>query len=202
MAAAYLAKDTAINDKNELISLDTDEPISTQTMAEDVSYVRAYNETTGRRLCAKTNGVYVCDTASYLEIPAQDGQRMIEKCKKGETVKLKRTWHDGSETLISMCPTRKGTYSQRESRFQNGIRMTLNENGVYVLTGGDDLVQELNDVCDETNDCASYLVCRDNQQAIDACKRHCDRLRFGPSRLQPCYDGCVFRSCQASISGE
>jgi hypothetical protein len=200
IAAAYLAKDTTINEKNELVNMDTNEPISTQSMAEDFNYVRAYNETEGqRRLCDKaSNGEYICDTASYLELPLDEGSRMIKKCKKGETVNLRRTWHDGSETLISMCPTRKGSYSQAQSRFQNGIRMSISGNGLFYVLTGDDLVQELDDVCDETNDCASGLVCMDDQEAIDGCKKICDRLRFGPSKLQPCYDACVFRSCQTS----
>lgn len=204
IAAAYLAKDTTINDKNELVDMNTGEAVSTQSMAEDINYIRAYNETEGqRRLCDRgTDGVYTCDTASYLEISLDEGSRMVKKCKKGETVNLKRTWHDGSETMISMCPTRKGTYSLRESRFQNGIKMTITSDGAFYVLTGDDLVQQEDDVCDETNDCAEGLDCMDDQNAIDACKRVCDRLRFGPSRLQPCYDECVFRSCQVAITEE
>lgn len=134
IAAAYLAKDTTINENNELINVDTNEAISTQTMAEDFKYERTYNETESRRRLCDLNdeGVYVCDTASYLEMSLGEGNRMIKNCKRGESVNLKRTWHDGSETFISMCPTRKGTYSQRLSRFQNGVRMALSDDGVFM----------------------------------------------------------------------
>lgn len=202
IAAAYLAKDTTINENNELINVDTNEAISTQTMAEDFKYERTYNETESRRRLCDLNdeGVYVCDTASYLEMSLGEGNRMIKNCKRGESVNLKRTWHDGSETFISMCPTRKGTYSQRLSRFQNGVRMALSDDGNFYELSGDDLIQKLDEVCDETSDCAPGLDCRDDQISIDACKRRCDLLRFGPSKLQPCYDACLFRSCQASLA--
>jgi hypothetical protein len=183
--------------------MDTNEPIGTQSMADSVEYARVYNETEGqRRLCEFTDGVYVCETASYLEIPLDQGRRMVRKCMKGKTVNLRRTWTDGSETLISMCPTIKGTYSQRVSRFQNGIKMTLTSDGLHYELSGDNLTQELGDVCDETNDCASGLMCMDDQSMIDACRGACERNRFGPSRLQPCYDACNFRSCQASSTVE
>lgn len=209
IAAAYLARETTINDKNELIDVDTGEAVSTQSMSDEFNYTRAYNETEGqRRLCAKTNGIYVCDTTSYLEIPLEEGQRMVRKCKKGETVNLKRTWLDGSDTMVALCPTRRGQYSLMKSRFQNGIEMSLTRYGssatkdaaFYVLTG-DDLIQELGEVCDETNDCADGLACMDDD--IEACKAVCDKLRFGPSRLQPCYDECALkRSCQATFTDE
>ena len=80
IAAAYLAKETTINDKNELIDMDTGEAVSTQTMTEDFNYVRAYNETEGqRKLCdMNEDGAYVCETASFLEIPWEEGHRMIK----------------------------------------------------------------------------------------------------------------------------
>ena len=203
-AAAYLAKDMTTNDNNDLVDTRTNEAISTQSTSDVFDYSRAYEYTDGtRRLCTKKeNGVYTCNTDSYLEMPLSEGLSMIRKCKNGKTVELKRTWHDGSETLTKLCPTLKGTFSQREARFDNGITITRSDDGKFYELNGDELTQGEDDVCDDRTDCDSKLVCMDNEQAIDACKRHCDRLRFGPSRLQGCYDNCKFRSCQASITEE
>jgi hypothetical protein len=200
-AAAYLAKDTTTNANNELVDTTTNEAVSTQSTSDAFDYSRAYEYENGtRRLCSKKDGVYTCDTSSYLEMPLSEGLRMINKCKNGKTVELKRTWHDGSETLTRLCPTMKGTFSQREARFENGITITQSENGLFYELQGDALTQGEDDVCDDVSDCDSGLSCMDNTQAIDGCKRHCDRLRFGPQRLQGCYDSCVFRSCQASVT--
>eukprot|EP00804_Cyclotella_cryptica_P010156 CCRYP_020791-RA/>CCRYP_020791-RA protein AED:0.18 eAED:0.18 QI:195/1/1/1/1/1/3/1680/327 len=198
-AAAYLAKDTTTNGNNELVDTKLNEAVSTQTTSDAFDYTRALNEKKGaRRLCTKQNGIYTCETDSYLNMPYDEGVRMVGKCKKGKTVDLKRAWHDGSETIIHLCPTTRATYSQRETRFDNGVTMTISDDGNFYELKGDVLTQDEDDVCDESADCDSGLVCKDNLQAIDACKRHCDRLRFGPQRLQGCYDSCVFRSCQAS----
>jgi hypothetical protein len=198
-AAAYLAKDTATND-TVLVDAKSNEAVSTQTTADNFDYTRAYDGTEGRRLCSKENGAYTCTTASWLKIPLDEGVRMIEKCKKGKTVDLRRTWHDKSETVVPICPTTKGTFSEIESRFGNGIVMTLSDDGKFYELAGDQLTQNLADACDANVDCGTGLTCKDNLQAIDACKRRCDRLRFGPQRLQGCYDGCDFRSCQASTT--
>eukprot|EP00956_Cyclotella_meneghiniana_P004534 scaffold5584_cov76-Cyclotella_meneghiniana.AAC.4 len=203
-AAAYLAKDMTTNDNNDLVDTRTNEAISTQSTSDVFDYSRAYEYKDGtRRLCTKKeNGVYTCNTDSYLEMPLNKGLNMIRKCKNGKTVELKRTWHDGSETLIKLCPTLKGTFSQREAKFDNGITITRSDDGKFYELNGDELTQGEDDVCDDRADCDSELVCMDNEQAIESCKRHCDRLRFGPSRLQGCYDNCQFRSCQAPITEE
>lgn len=203
-AAAYLAKDTTTNDNNELVDTTSNEAVSTQTTFDTFDYSRAYvyENGTRRRLCTKKNGVYTCDTDSYLEMPYSEGVRMINKCKNGKTVELKRSWHDGSETLTSLCPTWKGTFSLREARFENGVTITRSDDGLYYELQGDALTQDEGDVCDDVSDCDTELACMDNEPAIDGCKRHCDRLRFGPQRLQGCYDSCVFRSCQAPTTEE
>lgn len=202
-AAAYLAKDTTTNDNNELVDTTTNEAVSTQSTSDAFDYSRAYEYENGtRRLCTKKDGVYTCDTSSYLEMPFDEGLRMINKCKNGKTVELKRTWHDGSETLTQLCPTMKGTFSQREARFENGITITQSDDGLFYELKGDALTQGEDDVCDDVSDCDSGLLCMDNELAIDGCKRRCDRLRFGPQRLQGCYDSCIFRSCQASTTEE
>jgi hypothetical protein len=201
LAAAYLAKDTTTNSNSDLIDTKTNEAVSTQTTSDAFGYLRAFENSNGtRRLCTKKDGVYTCNTNSYLEMPLDEGLNMIGKCKNGKTVELKRTWHDGSETLTQLCPTMKGTFSQREARFENGIVITQSEDGNFYELKGDALTQGEDDVCDDVADCDSGLACMDNTQAIDACKRHCDRLRFGPQRLQGCYDSCVFRSCQANTT--
>lgn len=202
-AAAYLAKDTTTNDLDELINTKTNSAVSTQTTSDQFAFLRSYDETEGaRKLCSRVNGVYTCETSSYLKMPVAEGMKMVQMCKRGKTVDLKRTWQDGSETVIHLCPTMKGTYSNREARFHNGVSITLSEDGSFYELKGNELTQDLDDVCDENADCDSDLVCMDNLDAISACKRHCDRLRFGPQRLQGCYDSCTFRSCQASTTEE
>jgi hypothetical protein len=202
-AAAYLAKDTTTNDNNDLIDTRTNEAVSTQTTSETFDYSRAFEYSNGtRRLCTKKDGIYTCNTDSYLKMPRDEALTMIRKCKNGKSVELKRTWHDGSETLVKLCPTMKGTFANREARFDNGVTITESENGSFYELQGDALTQGEDDVCDDVTDCDLGLLCMDNLVAIDACKRHCDKLRFGPSRLQPCYDNCQFRSCQASTSQE
>lgn len=200
-AAAYLAKDTTINHKNDLVDTTTNEAVSTQTTSDAFDYSRAFEYENGtRRLCSKKNGVYTCDTSSYLEMPIDEGLRMISKCKNGKTVELRREFLDGSEVITRLCPTMKGTFSQREARFDNGITITRSDNDLFYELKGDALTQGQDDVCDDVADCDVGLSCMDNLQAIDACKRHCDRLRFGPQKLQGCYDSCNFRSCQASTT--
>jgi hypothetical protein len=198
-AAAYLAKDTTTNDNNDLVDTTTNQAVSTQTTSDTFGYDRVLEHSDGsRRLCTKKDGIYTCDTKSYLEMPLDEGLSLIRKCKNGRTVELKRTWHDGSETLTQLCPAIKGTFSQREARFDNGITITKSEDGMSYELKGDALTQGQDDVCDDVADCDTGLACMDNAQAIDACKKHCDNLRIGPQRLQGCYDNCVFRSCQVS----
>jgi hypothetical protein len=197
-AAAFLAKDTTTNDHSELVDVKTHEAVSTQTTADVFDYARVYNETEGRRLCSSENGKYTCNTPSYLTMPLGVGRKMVQKCQRGLTVDLRRTWHDDSETLIHLCPSVKGTYSGRQARFKNGVTLTISEDGQFYELDGDAFTQDEGDVCDETSDCDTDLDCMDDQAAIASCKGRCDRLRFAASRLQPCYDACVFRSCQVS----
>lgn len=186
LAAAYLAKDTTTNGNNDLINTRNNEAVSTQTTSDAFDYSRAFEYSNGtRRLCTKKDGVYTCNTDSYLKMPRDQALNMIRKCKNGKSVELKRTWHDGSETLVKLCPTMKGTFANREARFDNGVTITESDDGLFYELQGDALTQDEDDVCDDVADCDSGLMCMDNLVAIDTCKRRCDRLRFGPSRLQP-----------------
>ena len=203
LAAAYLAKDTTTNESAELVDTNTREIISTQSASDSFQIKRnADNENPVRKLCTKDeNGEFNCETDSYLQMSEEEGQSMIKKCKKEMTVTLTRTWHDGSETHTSICgPNMSGTFSNnRVSSTGNGITITPLAEGGYSLSG-DELTRYEGDVCDTTFDCDGGLECKEDDEAISLCQSRCRKLRFGPSRLQPCLDECVLYSCQTVAS--
>jgi len=167
-AAAYLAKDTSTNKNDQLVNSDTDQAVSTQTTADEVE-VTLVDEAERRRLCSLTSSTatqdsYVeCKGTSYLNIYSPK-INLLQSCSRSRTVKMVRTWKNGSKTEKAICsPSVLGTYSSDGTfvEFENGIILRRQGNSYYSVDG-DAFTQDAGMICDVTEDCDEGLTCTSN----------------------------------------
>lgn len=174
LAAAYLAKDTTTNDEGVLVNSDTNEAVGTQTTADSFGITRTDTDTGQRELCSYDDDqeLNACEINSYLMMPKNEADDMINKCKELKTVELKRTFtaKGGTDTTIIVC----GPNSGRSAMYQSSPKKATftNDHGDIIieelLTGpntghyklyGSELTQNEGQVCDNNADCDNGLIC-------------------------------------------
>ena len=90
---------------------------------------------------------------------------MIDKCKRGKSVILTRTWSSGDETQITICPAIKGDYSRNGPTARlltaNGlIEIKPNTDDLFDITG-DGATSDIGGFCDAHTDCDTNLICNE-----------------------------------------
>ena len=183
IAAAYLAKDTTTNDKDELVNSKTGEAVATQTTS-DVFKVLHRNDVGGERRLAcdgSKNAGYSCGVTSYLEMDQTTAETIISKCSKN-SVSIERTFKSGNEKTTQICPAEKFDKSGRNAAlawakltYQSGDVVTITQlagtNGVgtgFFVIDGDRFTQDEGEECDVTGDCDSGLDCINDVCAASA----------------------------------
>ena len=135
-AAAYIAKDTTINDKEELVSSNTKKALSTQSTSTqyNVEALPMEEDSKIRRLCTtedskKDTGID-CETESggsgYVINDTTNGYcgDIQKQCEGGNTVDIYRTFSNGERVTVNICGpsttvlanNKKGTYNLRYTR--------------------------------------------------------------------------------------
>lgn len=175
-AAAYLAKDTTVNEKQELVDSDTKETLSTQTTAKKYG-VQALpdqeeQEVFERRLeCIESNdGNIDCESeeggSGYVIFDDDTGNRsngpcasIRRECEEGKMVNIYRTFSNGEEVIINICgPTTRVSVNAKKglTTFRapgvSKVFMQMTDQGCKF--NGADLTQETGETCDTGPDCA------------------------------------------------
>ena len=212
-AAAYLSKDVVTSGEGVLESRETSESISTQTYAETIDLESTVQITTTpsstdgavrRRLCTVDDDDDVeCMIDSLRTLGPKKCDTLIDHCRRGNTVNLKRVWKNGDVSMYNICRFSSGTISQSgTSRLKNAEGATYvieRLPGEYCGISGDAVSQGLGDVCEKGRDCATGLICSKDDAIVEACRDRCDMLRFAPSMLPACYARCDISSCGVAV---
>jgi len=174
LAAAYLAKDTTTNDKDQLVNTNNGQALGTQTTALilDGEAKEALDQALGngeRRLCtysSKQGGFYQC-TATSFEISSSTD--IIAACKNANTVKFTRTWKfNSATTTYTLCDrTSVPTVSAdgTVATFTNWSITKVRDQAKYLIDG-DGFTQNAGMICDMDSDCDSGLTCASNKCAV------------------------------------
>ena len=206
-AAASLSKDTSISSNAELADKHTQEALSTQTSTDSIAFERATVTPDGRRLLCDTNDSNVdCSVSgsdSFRSIDENTCTKMINECKRGNTVNLSRTWKNGDITSFNICPFDEGNIRKTDvSTFVNRKGQSLRfemVNGGHCKISGDAVAQTLGNICEVEDDCAAGLECRKDDSFVAQCKKRCAMRRWAPRMVVECQNNCDYPSCQSDV---
>lgn len=206
-AAASLSKDTAVSSSAELTDKHTQEALSTQTSTDSIAFDRATITPDGRRiLCSVNDGDVDCSIAgssSFRSIDENMCRKMINECKRGNTVNLSRTWKNGDVTSFNICPFNEGNIRKTdESKFVNNKGQSLifeMVDGGHCKISGDAVAQSLGNICEVGDDCAPGLECRKDVSFVAQCKKRCAMKRWAPRMVVECQNNCDHPSCLSDV---
>jgi len=174
--AAYLAKDSTVNDKEELVNSNTKETLSTQTTSkkygvEALPQDEDGEQEEGRRLqCLEDNsGDLDCESVAGGDgyVINDDGNRrnggacnsIRRECEAGKTVDIYRTFSNQEAVTINICGpsttvfvnARRGLTTFKASGLSK-IYMETTKTGCKF--NGQALTQQAGETCDTGSDCA------------------------------------------------
>jgi len=162
VAAAFLAKDTTTTNNN-LVDTTTKETVATQTAADDFR-VSATADIEGRRMLDKDFEI------SSLVLKHNQGATLIDKCERGKTVTLTRTFQNTENAAVTtnICPAwrvntnqKKGGSAYKDAVItkEDGARTRLVSDGTEYRIMGDNMLQGVDEPCDSRLDCDNGLIC-------------------------------------------
>jgi hypothetical protein len=204
-AAAYLAKDTTTNDKDELTRKASGETVSTQTTTdESIEIENAVEGADGRRrLCDPSDpNDPECKAERFLWINKSGCALMTRMCERGNTVTLRRTWRKGGKVShYNVCPISEGTLSDFDvSRVTNraGVSFQFEQFEDGCRISGDAVQQEQGDICEHPGDCKGVMQCGP-KPAVDlaGCQRRCGFKRWRADMAAQCAKNCDHDTCTA-----
>jgi hypothetical protein len=203
-AAASLAKDTTISSDAELTDKYTKEALSTQASTDSIAFDRATVTTDGRRLRCNVNDNEVdCSvSSSFRLIDMNMCDKMIRKCKRGNTVNLSRTWKNGETTSFNICPFHEGDFRKFDSKFVNNEKQELFVEKIdsgHCKLSGDAIAQTLGNICEIGDDCADGLECRKDDDVVAECQKRCSMRRWAPHMVIECKNDCDYPSCLSYV---
>lgn len=206
-AAASLSKDTTVSSSAELTDKHTQEALSTQTSTDSIAFDRTTITPDGRRiLCSVNDGDVDCAIAgssSFRSIEENMCRRMINECKRGNTVNLSRTWKNGDMTSFNICPFNEGNIRKTDqSKFVNNKGQSLIfqiVDGGHCKISGDAVAQSLGNICEVGDDCAPGLECRKEVSFVAQCKKRCAMKRWAPRMVVECQNNCDYPSCLSDV---
>jgi len=202
-AAAHLAKDTVVNENEEIENKATGETLSQQSTTDDIPMERTNSiaEDGTRRLCKKDKdaGEVKCNPDSFYSIDWKMCKRMVKHCKRGNTVSMSRTWPNGDQSRFQVCPF-EGTMSKwRRSTLVNhvGKKFEFEQvEGMHCRLGGDAILQEKDEICSVDGDCVPGLVCVEDPDQITVCESICRRRRWVQRMEDECVENCQITTCE------
>lgn len=216
-AAAYLAKDTTVNEKQELVNSDTKDSVSTQTTSKKYSVGPLPEGEAGRRLDTFCVNNTDCDTelgeGGYILTENNDVERgrdgscqsIATQCKDKKTVDIFRTFASGEQVTIPLCSSvtkvvenpAKGLYTFRSPSVPK-IYMQMLDNGCKF--SGDELTQEAGEVCDGGNDCRRKHKCYQKSAAmVESCVNR-DCVNMNRNNRISCEKDCGGNTCELITS--
>lgn len=217
-AAAYLAKDTTVNAKGELVNSNSKGKISTQSTNDQFTVLQAAVDETGdRRLrfCDSGRGRNndLCEVDSYMYVDIAQCRAIIEKCRNNNVVTLLRTFSNGDTVQRTICrsetavlETRRlpGNIVFRDSRQSVDIHYVEDDAGnrIGCMLMGDVLLQDEGEVCDVGADCGRLAQCRQmTAESVSDCASDCRASgRTNEARIRRCENGCdidsFHKTCQ------
>lgn len=204
-AAAYLAKDTTTNDRDELIIKSNNEAVSTQSATDGSIEIKSAVEGADgrRRLCDPSDeNDAECRASRYLWINRSGCDLMMRMCERGNTVTLRRRWQkDGKVSHYNVCPISEGTLSDYDvSRLTNregkSFQFEQLEDGCRI--SGDAVQQELGDICTHGGDCKGAALCQPKPEvSVKSCQRRCGFKRWAAHLAAKCQVNCNHNICEA-----
>jgi len=225
-AAAYLAKDTSVSDKEELVNSKTNEALGTQSVVFHVpvegglpeDQVDEGNEIARRMNCIgnecdeDTNGDVNGDEIEFTSEPGEGGYfirgdregcfNIIRQCEGGRAVDIDRTFSNRQRVTINICSSStriKGNGRRGLYTFTEPgqTKINLQITSTGCKFDGPDLVQRAGEVCDVGSDCQRRHKCYQmTENRIRACKTDCERAFDRGRQLNRCTDSCWGNTCE------
>ena len=217
-AAAYLAKDTTVNDKEELVSSDTKTALSTQATAAKfgVEPLPEEEQHAARRLdCITTDNndrfdnegenEILCETEaggygySILEVGTRENGScgtIQTQCERGHYVDIYRIFSNEERVTINICgPNTRVTENAAKGLVSFTAPGVAKINMSYTDYGckfdGQDLTQRTGEVCDTGSDCARKHKCYQPSEAtVVRCRSDCESRFRKNSDQRVCNDSC------------
>ena len=217
-AAAYLAKDTTVNDKEELVSSDTKTALSTQATAAKfgVEPLPEEEEQAARRLGCMTDNndrfdnedenEVLCETEaggpngySIQEVGTRENGScgtIQNQCERGHYVDIFRIFSNKERVTINVCgPTTRVTENAAKGLVTFTAVGVAKINMSYTNYGckfdGQDLTQRTGEVCDTGSDCARKHKCYQPSEAtMGRCRSDCASRFRKKSDREVCNDSC------------
>lgn len=215
-AAAYLAKDTSINDKEELVHANSKQTVSTQTTTAHygVKSLPQENGEDGRRMqeddcfLDNENGVEVtvCTPASgyFINDDTRTGacDSIVRQCLNKNAVDLDRTFGNGEVKSFPICGLdTKVSINERKGRVtlknpsMSKINLQYTDDGCKF--DGDDLMQVEGDPCDFGSDCIRGTKCyKMDQERVRICESTCARSFQKTRQKNRCFNACGGNTCE------
>lgn len=212
-AAAYIAKDTTINDKEELVSSNTKKALSTQSTSTQYNVEALSLEEVSkiRRLCTtedskKDTGID-CETESggsgYVINDTTNGYcgDIQKQCEGGNTVDIYRTFSNGERVTVNICgPSTTVLANNKKGRITFRAPGLTKINMQYRNYGctfdGNDLTQQEGEVCDASSDCARKHKCYQQSEGdVRLCRDDCTKNFRGRDR-RVCTESCGGNTCE------
>ena len=216
-AAAYLAKDTSINDKEELVHANSKQTVSTQTTAAHygVESLPQEDGEDGRRMQEDScfsyvdeDGIEVTDCTPASGYFINDNTRtgacdsIVRQCLNKNAVDLDRTYGNGEVKSFPICGLdttvsineRKGRVTLKNPSMSK-INLQYTDDGCKF--DGDDLMQVEGDPCDFGSDCIRGTKCyKMDQERVRICESTCASSFQKTRQKNRCFNACGGNTCE------
>lgn len=204
-AAAYLAKDTTVNNKGALVNSNSKEKVSTQVTGDLFEVKRGATGEDGRRMLCEKSNKDICKTDSYLQMDLDTCNSVIDKCDNNNVVTLLRSFSTGETVKTTICHSETKVHRNLNKKKAGkvqlnnyGIKISIDfiedndDNFIGCMFRGDDLIQDEGEVCDVSGDCGRESKCGErNAVSIAGCNRECAVGRNNKARIRLCQEDCV-----------
>jgi len=214
-AAAYLAKDTSINDKEELVHANSKQTVSTQTTTAHygVESLPQEDGEGGRRMQEGScydymeNGVKVTDCTGvgyFINDNSRTGacDSIVRQCLNKNAVDLDRTFGNGEVKSFPICGLdTKVSVNKKKGRVTlknpNMSKINLQYTDEGCKFDGDDLMQDEGDPCDFGSDCMRGYKCyKMDQERVRSCESTCSGSFQKTRQKNRCFNACGGNTCE------